>query len=176
MKKILCLDFDGVICDSQKECLLVAYNAYNILERKSLTREINLDSIPAQIRDQFLANRFLVRPAKEYWLLMDLIIKRLTIPNQKCFNSLANSYKNKLHEFENTFFRERQFIRENATDKWLSLHRIYPEFTENWTKLKTEFNVYIVTNKGSSTVSQLLGFFEINILKSMFLPRLKKQP
>lgn len=48
MKRILCLDFDGVLCNSIKECALVAYNAYHE------TNEANFDNIPRSFSDFFL--------------------------------------------------------------------------------------------------------------------------
>ena len=53
MKKILCLDFDGVICDSQKECLFVAFNSYNYFQNNTFRRINRISEIPDQIRDDF---------------------------------------------------------------------------------------------------------------------------
>ena len=44
MEKILCLDFDGVICNSIKECFITSFVAYNKLTNNStfdLKKEIN---------------------------------------------------------------------------------------------------------------------------------------
>lgn len=163
MKKILCLDFDGVICDSQQECLLVAYNAYNSFSKNSAKRINNINTIPYYIRRDFLKHRYLVRPAKEYWLIINLLVKNKEIPNQTTFDNWVNYYSKKLIQYEPFFFEERQSLKENSPELWFSLHRIYPEFFNYWESLNKLYEIYIVTNKDYSAVSVLLDYFGINI-------------
>ena len=60
---IYVLDFDGVLCDSVDECMLVSYNSFND------TNIIKISDISLNFRTYFYENRYHVRPAKEYFLL-----------------------------------------------------------------------------------------------------------
>ena len=99
MKPVLCLDFDGVICDSLDETLLVAYNGYQLFRRHRkntvcIPTDIKTESftgishIPSEISELFRRLRYLVRPAGEYWLLMHLLHSGSPDITQEEFNGL----------------------------------------------------------------------------------------
>ncbi len=63
MSKILCLDFDGVLCDSIDECLLTSYNAYF---EKYFDK---IEKINQKFKNYFYEYRYFVRPAGEYLII-----------------------------------------------------------------------------------------------------------
>ena len=67
MNKIIALDFDGVICDSIDECLLVSYFAFNNI---SSIDKINFSDINYNLISSFRKYRFIVGPAKDFFFFM----------------------------------------------------------------------------------------------------------
>ena len=95
-----------------------------------------------KIRDRFKRFRYLVRTAKEYWLLMHFLIENKKIPDQTNFNQIANIQVKALMDFEPFFFNERKRLKKEAQDIWYGLHKIYPEFSNYWKKLVQFFQDY----------------------------------
>lgn len=163
MKKILCLDFDGVICDSQQECLLVAFNSYNYFQNNKFKKKCRISEIPDQIKKNFNKNRYLVRPAREYWLLFHMLTQKDKIPNQTKFNILSKLHQETLKKYEPIFFEERNRLKIDDLSTWYNLHNMYVEFLDYWDDLNSLYNTYIVTNKDQSSVISLFGHFGIKI-------------
>ena len=92
---------------------------------------------------------------------MHLLIENKKIPDQTNFNQIANSQDKTLMKFEPFFFNERKRIKKEDKNIWYGLHKIYPEFSNNWDKLFGCYNIYIVTNKDQNSVSELLKYFNI---------------
>jgi phosphoglycolate phosphatase-like HAD superfamily hydrolase len=166
MKKILCLDFDGVICDSQAECLLVSYNAYNIFKKSSFESINSIKQIPEQVSIGFFKYRYLVRPASEYWQLMYLLIDNNIIMTQENFDTLVHKNESILIEFEPFFFSERNRLIRNYTELWYNLHSPFHEFINYMDKLINQYELFIVTNKDQFSVSALLEYFNIPISRN----------
>ena len=164
MRKILCLDFDGVICDSIDETLLTTYNSYQIYHGKNYHIIYNLDEIPADIKVHFIKYRYLVRPAGEFWLLMKIFFENITNINQQSFNKIVKQHKNEIDKFSSIFFSIRNKLQEKNLQVWLDLHHLFPQFIEAWSDLRNQFNIYIVTTKNLSAIVTLLEYFKISIL------------
>lgn len=161
MNQILCLDFDGVIFDSQKECLLVSYLAYKKIQSKDV-RKYSISEIPKEIFELFYKHRYLVRPAWQYLVLIEMIYKNKKI-NSKTFKlSCDYNYKNK-SLLESSFFNLRSKLMNESIDTWISLNPPYPEVVDVWNKIKLFDEVYLVTNKNYYPVVKLLKFYNLNI-------------
>ena len=161
MNQILCLDFDGVIFDSQKECLLVSYLAYKKIQSKDVGKYI-LDEIPKEIYELFFKYRYLVRPAWQYLVLIEMIYENKKI-NSKTFKlSCEHNYKNK-SLLESSFFNLRSKLMNESMDAWISLNPPYPEVVDTWSKIKHFDEVYLVTNKNCHPVVKLLKFNKLDI-------------
>ena len=161
MNQILCLDFDGVIFDSQKECLLVSYLTYKKIQSKDLVK-YSLNEIPKEILETFYKYRYLVRPAWQYLVLIEMIYKNKKI-NSKTFKlSCNNNFKNK-SLIESSFFNLRSKLMNESIDTWVSLNPPYPGVIDVWNKIKLFDQVYLVTNKNYQPVIKLLKFYNLNI-------------
>ena len=58
-------DFDGVLCNSIEECMIVSYNGYH-------QTQLDLNNkISNSMRKYFFKYRHLVRPAGEYYLIWE---------------------------------------------------------------------------------------------------------
>ena len=164
MKPIVALDFDGVICDSIDECMLSAFNAYHFLDGGSKWVD-SLFKINPEFSRRFRFLRYLVRPAKEYWLLVNWIYKHDDNIDQSKFDILKKEYADHLVEFEPLFFEARHRLRVENPAGWLALHRLYPEFLQGWDKVRNHSSVYIVTDKDLLSVQYVIQLWGLSIAK-----------
>ena len=94
MPKYIALDFDGVICNSINECMLVSYYSYNNI---SISSSAHLNKIPKSHQEKFIKYRYLVGPAYEYYCLWNSINLTNTINDNLeaiYYNEASNLYKN----------------------------------------------------------------------------------
>ena len=161
MKRILCLDFDGVIFDSQKECLVTSYFAF-VQPKNSVVDSYRIELIPKVIKDKFFKYRFLVRPAWHYGVLMDMLQNNIII-NENSFDLSCKEYLKKEREFKSTFFKTRYDFMQKDYSYWVELNSPYPGVKESWERLNKFYEIYIVTNKNYESVIQLLKHYNLDI-------------
>ena len=160
MKKLLCLDFDGVICNSQAECLVTSYVAYNRLMGKKIE---NIDSviIPDIIKKNFYNYRYLVRPAWQYLILIKLLNETDTI-TEKVFTNYCKKMEKNREKLAKYFFKTRLEWISNNPKSWFELNPIYLDVKTNWNKILDSIETFIVTNKNFHSVKQLLIHHNLN--------------
>jgi len=166
-RKVLVLDFDGVICDSLDECMLTAVNAHNKLAGRQRWVE-HVEDVDSDLHNGFRKWRYLVRPAGEYGLLITLLTS--DEPNiAKRFEARRQEYHSQTLTFEKYFFECRHLLRQRSLERWSGLHRIYLEFSNAWPELRHDFQAsYILTTKDRDSVLHFnekwaLGFQEDEI-------------
>jgi FMN phosphatase YigB (HAD superfamily) len=170
-QKILCLDFDGVICDSIEESLLVAHNGFQIQRGRAENVVERIERIPSTLTRPFRKYRYLVRPAREYWLLMHLIESACDTITESIFSSQLEQFRKEVETFGPVFYRTRASFQYEYYETWLSLHKLYDEFSSVWPSLSETYEVYIVTDKNSSSVRTLLSHFSIQMAPERILAR-----
>ncbi|MCP4180370.1 MAG: hypothetical protein GY756_21625, partial [bacterium] len=162
-RKVLCLDFDGVICNSIDECLLVAYNSYMKFENRHSEQVLIIDDIMKNIYHRFHQHRYLVRPAKDYWVLLDLVLGNQHISKEE-FQLKKINNEDRLNSFETIFFKTRKEFQINNFESWIKMNRLYDNFLDGWREVSSVFDVYIVTNKNKNSVETILKYNKISIL------------
>jgi phosphoglycolate phosphatase-like HAD superfamily hydrolase len=137
---LLCLDFDGVLCDSLDECMLVAYNAYY---QENFQHPLEL---PVEFRHFFYRNRYLVGPVSDYYYLVHAYETRQTVPPLPIRKAPdAGIYRT-------GFSQARQALKQDMRN-WLQLHQLY---AQSQCVLDDDFpEFFIVTNKDSDSVMRL---------------------
>jgi phosphoglycolate phosphatase-like HAD superfamily hydrolase len=163
MKKILCLDFDGVICDSQLECLITSYVAYH-RDRGVAIHNISSVVIPDEIKKLFIKHRYLVRPAWQYIVLMQLLHESETISEQ-LFNFTCKKLSDNKEKLSKYFFEVRSEWILNNSRSWFQLNPVYLHVKENWEKVIDQKITYFVTNKNYNSVITLLKYHNLNFNK-----------
>lgn len=155
MKKILFLDFDGVLFDTVDEAYYVCLN----------TQYCKSKRYPEHSLDIFRKYRTLVGPAWNYFYVMDAIENGFDLSNNSMF-ILTDEAKH----FEEDFFATRREIKKNDYKLWLKLNKKY-YFLERLEELQNELNlyIYIITTKDKQTVKDLLEEFKIDFLKEEFI-------
>jgi hypothetical protein len=147
--RILLLDFDGVLCNGLDEMLIVSYNTFY----RTNYRFIN--QINSSQKFFFYQNRWMVRPAGEYFVLWKAyeLFKNIDI---KTFHYLKIQFSKEVKLFQYDFYKKRDFLQEDL-DYWLSLHKTYQnvsEFLKN-----PENNFFVVTNKDRQSIEILANYF-----------------
>lgn len=163
MKPIVALDFDGVICDSVEECLLVTYGAFQAWKDREVLPPPSFVRPPDDFSTYFRAHRYLVRPAQEYWLLVSAFHDGAQPLTMSRFRELARVHRAELAEFEPIYFRIREALRASDPAAWFRLYRVYDEFVGAWPLLAESADVHIVTTRDQASLRLLLDEFSIDI-------------
>ena len=126
MRKLIALDFDGVICNSINECMLVSYNAYF---NRPQDKGIDYSEISSQLQNRFKKYRYLVGPAQDFYFLW----KSLFSENTSSKEIVKTYYQLKIDEagmessFVERFYYFRTKLKENHFRQWIILNPIYKQ-------------------------------------------------
>lgn len=150
MKKILALDFDGVIWDSVGECFVMARRAYQ-----------NLYGLPcADLEAPFRRGRWLVRTGGDFLLILQLAMQDpdgdLSNYSKSDFARLQKEKASECAEFETEFYGLRRKCRDENWGEWVSYQKPYPLFLEQLKDLRTYFDEVVVCTTKDSRSAQLL--------------------
>ena len=156
-KRLIALDFDGVIIDSIEECFQVSKEVYYGFSQFPFDEVL--------YKDMFIQYRGLVGPACEYLALHKILEKSLI--NDNSFNK--NSYEqikleidqDTFDRFEYLFFSTRTYYQKTNFPKWIELNPI-TNFGKNLISRKNE-DIYIITTKNRIATEALLSHYNINI-------------
>ncbi|MFM6928218.1 MAG: HAD family hydrolase [Bdellovibrio sp.] len=158
--RIFALDFDGVVCDSAFECLVVSYCVYNKISLEdALKANSAFDLMPSDLYQKAYVRRGFVRPARQFFLLWKWVLEM----SEKCFTqeqfeSLELDYKDEVASFDENFFSFRNRFRDMNLEKWIGINPLFPNVKEVWNKLSNN-KIYIVTTKDSRSVQLIAGFY-----------------
>lgn len=175
MQAVLCLDFDGVLCDSIDECFVSAYSAYysDTIDTPG--------AAPADNYQYFCRYRYLVAPADDFFLLFHAFEKGIRALDRSTFEYLKTLIIPARASFTSKFFQYRSSRKQNST-QWTSLHRTYQQ--SSMVSLGDFPKFYIVTTKDRDSVERLaachgyahklLGVYsrEISVDKSFLFEKL----
>ena len=152
--RILCLDFDGVICDSVLECLVSSWIA--CFEGNPP------DRVPLFLKQRFLELRPFIRSGEDYVLIQRLLEQGRSIRNQEEFDDLlGKAGALKMAEYKERFYSARESLFRSERDYWFGLNRLYPH-VEGLLKLHAaSANLHIVSTKRPDFISEILGFHGI---------------
>lgn len=151
MKKIYLLDFDGVICDSFKECIYVAYSSvykkinYYKFNRffskyKNILKKYNAETVKGidycKIIKIYEKNKFKKK----------IDLKKIKLPN--AYNQLFYVYRKK--------------IIDSNFNLWIKLNPIFPKI-KKILKKKISKDIRILSNKDYNSIKLILKHNDIKI-------------
>lgn len=145
--RLLCLDFDGVICNSLDECMLITFNTY------FNARHVSLDALPPAYCEMFRRHRYLVRDPGEYYLLANWY-EHGEAADSSSFGELRHREASACQAFKPKFFAARRIFRSGQPQAWLALHPPYKEAVDFLRR--NHVPVCIVTTKDEESVKLLL--------------------
>lgn len=151
-KRLFITDFDGVICDSVGECLLVTYNAYHALHTPAFQRVLTLDAIAPTVQAQFRALRPYLKGAEDFVPIFLSIEQGVPIECQQDFDRFREQYRAELDSFQAAFYAERNFLKQYHRNLWLQLNPLFPAI-DSALRQQTSFDrLYILTTKRQDDV------------------------
>lgn len=152
MKKIIFLDFDGVLFNTVKEAYATSMLA---IGRYKTLKEIYFES---EHYKRFLKYRYLIAPAWNYKYILKLLDSGNKVDfENKYKDAIKKANKNEYEEFENSFFATREYLKQTDFTNWLRLNEPY-EFLYMVKLLieKQQNKFMIITTKDKATVQKLL--------------------
>ena len=159
-KKILALDFDGVICNSEAEVHAVALGAY-----EELCPESSLLEMQSVDQDRFsrafenlvpLGNR-----AEDFGVALRSLDQKVLITNQTEYDIFYSKQTEDWREaYHHEFYNFRENLRSKDLDNWLALHAPYSELI-HYLKNLQDITLAVVTAKDGASVRLLLSHFGI---------------
>jgi len=179
--RVIAFDFDGVLCDSSREVFVVAVDTLAVQEPGS-----NLLGDLKALRDDALAGgdgfrghelyvRFsdllpLGNRAEDFGIALRSIEQSRTIDSQPAYDSFYAEVPESWRElFHRRFYESRNRLREADVERWLGLHRPYPELVEALEQRRGTIRPAVATAKDAQSVHLLLA--ELG-LAEIFDPRL----
>ena len=160
-KKLLITDFDGVVCDSVEECLLVTYNAYHRLQDASFQRLLDLQATPPETRQTFRRLRPFLKGAEDFIPIFRSIEQQIPIATQREFDAFRDGMREKLSEYVAVFYTERDFLIRNEHRVWLSLNPLYSDFAAILRARQTFERVHILTTKRRDDVLEIFNYQQV---------------
>jgi len=151
-------DFDGVICDSVVECLLVAYNAYYSLQTSSYTRLLNIEEVEPSTRDRFRKLRPYLKGAEDFVPIFITIERNIPVNNQQDFNRVRVQYVQEMPRFQEAFYTERDFLQQHEKKLWLSLNPLFDGIGETLRQQKSFDQIHILTTKRQNDVLEIFQY------------------
>ena len=164
--KVLALDYDGVIVDSEMDALFVSHNAYLELMGGSTRRVFggekftfqNWPNIQKKYTREIAYYRSLrpyIREATDYGLIQKLLEENSLISTQAEFDRYRNTVKFGFDRFYELFYGERKRLQEVDFQKWLALEPAYPEVVEGIKRFVQEgIKVVVATSNLRDTIAR----------------------
>ena len=144
---VLALDFDGVICDSLEEGLLISWNAHMSAPVRAFV-EPGLDAVPPEVVDRFTCCRPFTRHVG-HWLVPFVI--RSIPTTQAEFSARYDELPGSAIEvFAAAAGRYRSQVRGAYPRQWLARHHVQPGLGD------VVADAYIVTARDGESVRQIL--------------------
>jgi phosphoglycolate phosphatase-like HAD superfamily hydrolase len=152
MRKLLLVDFDGVLCDSSTECLLVAWNAF--LGRDTISQGIvGLESIPPGVAARFRHCRGFAKHVGHF--IVPLWDTSNCLTTQDEFDAIYRTVPpSTLDGFARRVKSYRRTFRLQRTSEWLGHQGLYPGVRE--LLMEPTIPTFIVTAKDADSVVSVL--------------------
>jgi phosphoglycolate phosphatase-like HAD superfamily hydrolase len=172
--RVLALDFDGVICDSVRECFATAVRTYHdfVPDSRLVARiharlgvwpwsatEIDTEPDFARFGELVpLGNR-----AEDFGVALLAMDLDLPIPDQESYDAFHGSTEpDWLDLFHRRFYEVRSALRADSLRGWLALHFDYPEFTAVLPRLGERAALAVATAKDAESLDLLLDRFQLS--------------
>lgn len=154
MKKVLALDFDGVIWNSAGECFQTGWRAYQELTGRDLSGRV--------FERGFLRGRPLARTGHDFYLLLKLMeedperdLAAMSLPE---FVKLRAVHHDEMLKFDRVFYLLRAHFREVEPDVWMSWQQPYGEMMTLLDEWEEKFSgVALATTKDTLSAQSLMN-------------------
>lgn len=160
-KKLFLTDFDGVLCDSVMECLLVSYNAYHQLHESGATRLLDLTALPEVQQREFRRLRAYLKGAEDFVPMYLAMQQAQKIHSQQEFNAWREMLKPQLSEYTKAFYAERDFLIRHEKELWLRINPLFDDFARILRERSSFDALHILTTKRREDVLEVFNYQQI---------------
>ncbi len=168
--KVLALDFDGVIANSQMECLFVGFNSYlklhkntKLFDGKKLTFD-NFNKLMEKYNEtinKYKKLRPYVIDAFCYYVISYIIEKNIRIRNQNQYNNVREKLMGKYDKYVKYFYNERYSLQDKNYKKWLELEIPFKKIINGIKRLENQYKIAIATNNNTKSIFGSLKKYKI---------------
>ena len=155
---LLFLDFDGVVCDSERECFVSSWLTYRELRGPGLLPE----RISLQSRRRFRELRPLIRSGEDYVVIQDILAREAVQAgyrgpaSQDAFDACRRALgAQRIATFKRAMAATRDRFLQRDKQGWLALNRIYPHMRTLLTGSDLD-HVRILSTKAAPLVCEIL--------------------
>lgn len=160
-KKIFITDFDGVLCDSVMECLLVSHNAYHQLQQPGTERLLDLDRIPQEQQREFRRLRAYLKGAEDFVPMYASMQYGRAIASQQNFDAWRETLKDQLPDYTRAFYTERDYLIRHERELWLHINPLFDRFAQILRERSSFENLQILTTKRREDVLEVFNYQQI---------------
>lgn len=159
-KTIIFLDFDGVLCDSEKEAYILSRYAYYGFD---VHKPIESDRY-----EKFAKHRYLISNSWQYYYLMQILEEHFEFDTENIeirFNILVSNGRIELTELFNTkFLAKRKELMENEFDFWncLETPTLFLTMLKNIIKNSENCEFAILSTKNKEAIIKKFKFWEFD--------------
>ncbi len=158
---LLALDFDGVIVNSIKECLVSGYNAYaNYTGKPNISSYEELD---AQWAAEARRMRNYIRNGEDYVYIAHALEQGKSIQNQQEFDDFLQANQNLRDDFFDHMYNQRINFSNAYPEKWGQLNPLYDGLREFLDNYPAKQNLYIITTKKLVFVDKTLDAWDVQL-------------
>jgi phosphoglycolate phosphatase-like HAD superfamily hydrolase len=150
---LLCLDFDGVICDSARECFVSSWMAYHHLVKKEQP-----SYMPVDLLKEFLTLRPFIRAGGDYVFIQEMLETGVVVKDQEDFDSFTGPPgSDKVREYKEIFYQARESVMAGDRDYWIGLNRVYHHMIDPLKSLAAKEALHIVSTKRPDFIVEILN-------------------
>jgi phosphoglycolate phosphatase-like HAD superfamily hydrolase len=155
---LLAIDFDGVLCDSVRECFASSWLAFY---------ERIVGSAPAAVRledyRRFRRFRPFIRSGEDYVLLQRVIHDGIELSSQADFDGeLQREGRVRMEEFGAAFYGVREQLLESQRQFWLALNPLFPGLAEPLRSVRQDSRCIILSTKRPPFIREILLHHDID--------------
>ncbi len=166
-RRVLALDFDGVIADSAPESFLVACTAFREMRPGSPLAGRLPVAAPGRLRPPspedpvfraFLAGMPLGNRAEDYAVQLLALERGLEMPDQEAHDRFkAGLDPEWLAAFHRRYYEVRRRLQDGDPEGWLALIRLYPHVAATLPGLSRSWTLAIATARDRESVDRILA-------------------
>jgi phosphoglycolate phosphatase-like HAD superfamily hydrolase len=149
-------DFDGVLFDTARECLAVAFATARRWPGFEAWRQ--LESPPDSVAERFLANRHWVGPPWQYAVLLDCILRDALPTGTDGFLAVARPRQGELAEFTDRYFATRTELSRDVA-RWCAVIRPYAPATAALAQSHAAGKAAILSTRDELSIRKILAHF-----------------
>lgn len=152
-RRLVFLDFDGVICDSLPECYTVSRIAYFGLYLGGAIPQAGPDD-----ERTFRQLRPFIRRGGDYLFIHHCLQNNLVIGSQKDFDAVIHAEHGLDDTFHELFYKARRELFGSDPQRWYALNPLYPGIKTLLQKHGMGGDVLILSTKEADFIAKILAF------------------